>query len=171
MKPRGELSMSENYYSFPTSFAQQRLWFLHQLTPKSPTYNVPAAMRLKGALDVKALEQSLIEVVRRHEILRTTFVVIDGEPVQLVAPVPTIPLRLEDLCRLPEPEHTSELKRLINEESLQPFNLVRGPLLRATLLRLRDDEHVLLLVMHHIVCDGWSIGLLLRALSSLYVAY
>jgi amino acid adenylation domain-containing protein len=155
----------------PLSFAQQRLWFLDQLEPGSPVYNIPAAVRLSGALNIKALEQSFEEVLRRHEVLRTTFESLQGEPHQVIAPAQTQPLQLLDLEHLPLDERESEAQRLAAEEAQRPFNLSRGPLLRATLLRLSDTEHVLLLTMHHIISDGWSIEVLLQEMATLYEAF
>ena len=155
----------------PLSFAQQRLWFLDQLAPGSSFYNIPAAVRLNGLLNVAALERTLSEVVRRHEVLRTHFIAIDGEPVQVIEAAAPIKLDVLDLSALDEVERTAETERLVAEESARPFDLSRGPLLRMSLLRLSEDEHVALLTMHHIVSDGWSIGLLVREVAALYSAY
>jgi len=153
------------------SFAQQRLWFLDQLEPGSVMYNLPTAIRLKGALDLAALQRALTEIIRRHEALRTTFAAAGGRPVQVIAPPRPMPLPLVDLERLPEAGREAEARRLAQEDARQPFDLARGPLARATLLRLRDGEHVLLLTTHHIVSDGWSMGVIVRELSALYEAY
>jgi len=155
----------------PLSFAQQRLWFLDQYEPNSSVYNIPSALRLKGALDVSALEQSLKEIVRRHESLRTTFSLVDGEPVQVIAPTLKISLPFTDLMDLPESDRENEAQRLAMEQAREPFDLSQGPLLRVMLLRLGEDDHVLVLTMHHIVSDGWSRGVLYRELSLLYQAY
>jgi amino acid adenylation domain-containing protein len=155
----------------PLSFAQQRLWFLNLLRPESAFYNMPSALRLTGALDADALERSLREIVRRHESLRTTFDTVGGEPRQVIARATPLRLSTVDLSALPPHEQGSETRRLVEEESRRPFDLARDPLLRARLLTLKDDEHVLLLVMHHIVSDGWSIGVLLNELSALYTAF
>jgi amino acid adenylation domain-containing protein len=149
----------------PLSFAQQRLWFVEQLGDSN--YIVPATSRLTGRLDVAALEQSLNEIVRRHEALRTTFTVIDGQPMQVIAPRLPLTLPVHDLSGLPADECAVETRRL-REEALRPFNLERGPLFRAGLLRLGEDEHLLSLTMHHIVSDGWSLGVLIRELATLY---
>ncbi len=151
------------------SFAQERLWFLDQLEPASPFYNLTVARRLLGVLEPAALARAFQEIVRRHEVLRTTFAVIDGEPVQVVAPELRLRLPRIDLSALPERE--AELKRLGDAESRRPFDLARGPLLRTTLVRLAEGEHALLLVMHHITSDGWSMGVLWRELSALYDAF
>ena len=155
----------------PLSFAQQRLWFLDQLEPGNPAYNIPAAMRLRGALNVAALEQGLNEVVQRHEVLRTTFSLVEGQPVQVIAPTLTLTLPVVDLRNLPGTQREAEALWLATEEARRPFDLARGPLLRATLLRLDEEDHVLLLTMHHIVSDGWSMGIVFRELSALYEAF
>ncbi len=159
---------------FPLSFGQQRLWFLDQLTPGSPVYNVPAAVRLTGRLDARALEQCFDEIIRRHEILRTTFttpVVVDGNPAQIVGRHRPFKLRSVDLSELPTDEREAQVLRLTNEESQRPFDLISGPLLRVTLYRLGAEEHVLLLVAHHIISDGWSTGVLIREISVLYPSF
>src|SRR6185503_18826295 len=155
----------------PLSFAQQRLWFLDQMEPGSSSYNIPAAVRLRGALDIEVLERTLSEVVRRHEVLRTRFSAIDGEPVQVIEAAAPIKLEVLDLSALDEAERTAGTERLVAEESARPFDLSRGPLLRVSLLRLQKDEHVALVTMHHIVSDGWSIGVLVREVAALYNAY
>ncbi|HEX7238853.1 MAG TPA: condensation domain-containing protein, partial [Longimicrobiaceae bacterium] len=153
----------------PLSFAQQRLWVVDRLEPGSPTYNMSYALRLRGVLDVVALRASLGEVVRRHESLRTVFGERGGIPVQLVRPHAPVALPLVDLGGAPGPVHRAE--RLAADEAGRPFDLARGPLLRCTLLRLADDDHVLLLTMHHIVSDGWSRSVLVREASALYGAF
>jgi len=155
----------------PLSFAQERLWFIDRLEPGSAVYNIPAAWRLAGALDEAALERSLGEIVRRHEALRTTFTEVDGSPVQVIAPFGGFTLPVEDLSALGEAEREAAVGRHADEEARRPFDLAAGPLFRATLLRLGAEEHVLLLSVHHIVGDGWSLGVLYRELSTLYAAY
>ncbi len=157
--------------SLPLSFAQQRLWFLHQLEPASALYNVAAELRLAGVLDVAALEHSLGEVVRRHEALRTIFVLVGGEPVQEIAERGMAPLPQVNLAGLGEPQRQREVLRLTLAEAERPFDLARGPLLRATLLRLSAREHRLLVTQHHIASDGWSIGVLTREVGSLYASF
>lgn len=157
--------------SAPLSFAQQRLWFLDQLQPGSPFYNVPKAVRLKGALDVEALHGALEALVARQESLRTTFATIGASPVQVIAPTLVLPLPVTDLSALPKSEHDEEAVRLAAEEALRPFDLARGPLVRTTLVRLGQEDHVLLLTMHHIISDGWSVGVLFRELGTLYEAF
>ncbi|HVR98951.1 MAG TPA: amino acid adenylation domain-containing protein [Thermoanaerobaculia bacterium] len=151
----------------PLSFAQQRLWFLDQLEPGSPLYNLPAALRLDGALDAEALSHALGEIVRRHESLRTTFPAVDGEPVQRVHSWEGFSLPRVDLTGLGE----EEARRLALEDAARPFDLERGPLFRPLLLRLAPETHVLLASMHHIVGDGWSTGVLVRELAALYAAF
>ncbi len=153
------------------SFAQQRLWFLDQLEPGSNAYNIPAAVRLQGELNAIALEQSLGEVIRRHEALRTRFAVVNGEPVQVISEAETYHLPIDDLSELPEAERESQWRVLAGEEARQAFNLQSGPLLRARLLRLGATDHVLLYTMHHIISDGWSMGVLIHELTTLYEAY
>jgi amino acid adenylation domain-containing protein/non-ribosomal peptide synthase protein (TIGR01720 family) len=155
----------------PVSFSQERLWFLNELHPDSPFYNVPLALRLTGPLAVLALHASLNEIVRRHEVLRTCFGVRDGQPVQLIAPAQTVPLPLTDLQHLPDSDRTAAAQRHASAEAQRPFDLAQGPLFRAGLLRLSATEHVLLLSMHHSVTDGWSLGVLLRELAVLYPAF
>src|SRR5215207_570814 len=157
-------------FVFPASFSQERLWFLDQFTPGTPVYNVAGTTPLPGWLNVSALERSLNEIVRRHEALRTTFAAVDGRPVQLIAPALTIPLRVVDLQHVGEAECHAESERLARVEALLPFDLTHGPLIRALLLR-RKQDHLLVLVMHHIVSDGWSIGIFFRELIELYEAF
>jgi NRPS condensation-like uncharacterized protein len=144
----------EEVFVFPLSFAQQRLWFLHLLDPQSSAYNMPFALRLSGQLDISALERALNEIVRRHEVLRTTFDALDGEPVQLIATTQPLELPLIDLSSLPPEKREAETQRLVVQNASQPFDFARGPMLRASLLRLAAEEHVLSLTMHHIVSDG-----------------
>jgi amino acid adenylation domain-containing protein len=155
----------------PLSYAQQRLWFFAQLEPNNPVYNIPAAVRLTGRLNIAALEKTLNEIVRRHEVLRTTFTVVDQQPVQVIAPTMTMALRVDDLSALPDEESEVETQRLAKEEAECLFDLSRGPVLRARLLRLSDTEHIALLTMHHIVSDRWSMNLLIGEVSALYGAF
>jgi amino acid adenylation domain-containing protein len=155
----------------PVSFAQERLWFIDRMEPGSAVYNIPVAWRLEGALDVAALERALGEVVRRHEALRTVFAEADGSPVQVVAPFGGFALPVEDLSGLSRADREAAAVRRAAEEARRPFDLAAGPLFRASLLRLGAEEHVLLLSVHHIVSDGWSMGVLYGELSSLYGAY
>ncbi|MEG4234725.1 amino acid adenylation domain-containing protein [Microcoleus sp. Pol11C3] len=155
----------------PLSFAQQRLWFLDQLMSGTPLYNLPNALVLKGSLNVTALEQSLSEIVRRHEALRTTFSAVNGQPIQVIHAPVTLLLPIVDLRELPETEREVEAQRLATEEGQRPFDLVNEQLLRVKLLHLGEEEHLLLLTMHHIVSDGWSIGVFMRELTALYEAF
>ncbi|HKP83852.1 MAG TPA: amino acid adenylation domain-containing protein, partial [Pyrinomonadaceae bacterium] len=155
----------------PLSFAQQRLWFLDQWEPSSPFYNSPSALRLSGQVDLAVLQRTLFEVVRRHEVLRTAFPTVDGQPRQRIVEGWQPALPLIDLSSLDQAMAREAVKRLVQREALQPFELATGPLLRATLLRLGAEEHVLLFTMHHIVSDGWSMGLLVREVAALYKAY
>ncbi|HVH13182.1 MAG TPA: amino acid adenylation domain-containing protein, partial [Longimicrobium sp.] len=153
------------------SFAQERLWFLDRLEPESAFYNIPAAFRLGGPLDVGALERAVGEVVRRHQALRTVFHEVEGVPAQVIAPFAGFSLPVEDLSALDGPAREAEVRRRADQDAARPFDLSRGPLLRVTLLRLAAEEHVLLLCMHHVASDGWSRGVLFRELSALYAAF
>ncbi|HEX7239950.1 MAG TPA: amino acid adenylation domain-containing protein, partial [Longimicrobiaceae bacterium] len=155
-------------HPLPASFAQQRLWFIQQMEPESAAYNRPYALRLRGALDAAALEGALSALAARHETLRTVFALRDGAPVQVVGPAEPRALPVEELSALPDEEREAELHRRVRDEALLPFDLERGPLMRAGLLRMGHDDHVLLLTLHHVVSDGWSTGILLRELSALY---
>ena len=155
----------------PLSFAQQRLWVFDSLNPLSAAYNLAGAIRLRGHLNRAALKRSFEEIVRRHEVLRTTFVVLDWEPVQIIAESADLSLPLIDLHSLRADEREAEAKRLATKEAQSPFDLSAGPLLRLTLLQLDEDEHLLLLNMHHIISDGWSIGVMVREFSLLYPAF
>src|SRR4051794_15194802 len=155
-------------FAFPLSFAQQRLWFLNQMAPGNPFYNLHAAVPFSLPLNTEALRQALNEIVRRHESLRTTFDTLDGRPVQLVAPELSLGLPVVDLAHLPGRDQEHEVVRLATEESQRPFDLARGPLIRTTLLRSSSNDHVFMLTIHHIVADGWSMGVLSRELGALY---
>lgn len=155
----------------PLSFAQQRLWFLEHLKPNSSLYLIPCAARLTGPLNIEALEQSLNEIVRRHEVLRTTFAANNGRPFQVISPTASLTLEVTDLSHLPEIQKDGAVNDSIREESRKPFDLSAGPLMRASLLRLTPDEHVLLFTMHHIISDGWSFGVLIHELAVLYRDY
>ena len=156
----------------PLSFAQQRLWFLDQLEPDSPLYSVPAAIRVEGTLDVDALERSLHAVVQRHEVLRTVFTALEGKPLQVVLEHSNLVFEQVDLREWGEGEAGAEeeARRRMVAEARRPFQLSQGPLLRAMLLRVSASESVLLLNLHHIVSDGWSLGVLIREMGLLYEA-
>src|SRR5438128_908680 len=144
------------------SFAQQRMWFLNQLEPDNPFYNISIAVEIKGVLCVGTLERAANEIVRRHEALRTSFQTIDRRPMQVIAPELHVEAPLIDLRDIQPRERRQETQRLINEEAKSIFNLSASPLMRLCLLRLNDAEHVISLVLHHIVSDGWSMGLFVR---------
>jgi len=158
-------------HALPLSFAQQRLWFFEQLQPGLAAYHLPVALRLEGPLNRAALEQSLNEIVRRHEALRTSFDHSDGRPCQIIAPSLTLTLPLVDLQALPADQRAAEIRRRVTAETRRPFDLVHGPLVRGTLLRLGPEDHVGLLTLHHLVSDGWSSGILVRELTTLYAAF
>ncbi len=156
---------------FPLSFGQERLWFVQQLDPGNVAYNITRAIRLKGKLSTDALKRSLHEIVRRHEILRTRFVPVDEKPVQEVLPELSIPLEVTGMRDVPADRQEERLQKIILDESRKPFDLVAGPLLRTGLYDLNQDDHVFLLVLHHIVSDGVSISLIIRELAGLYQSF
>src|SRR5688572_22085022 len=157
--------------SIPLSFGQQRLWFLDQMEPDSPLYNIPYLVRLKGRLEVTTLKRSLEGIVERHESLRTMFVLAGEQPVQIVCPPSAFELPMEDLGELLENQREIELRRLARKEATRPFNLQRDLKLRAQLFRLSETDHALMLVMHHIAADGWSTAILYRELGALYESF
>ncbi|HEY6802402.1 MAG TPA: amino acid adenylation domain-containing protein [Pyrinomonadaceae bacterium] len=165
------LTKAERSAEAPLSFAQQRLWFIDQLEPNSAFYNTLQAVRLNGELNKEALAQTLTEIVRRHEVLRTSFKIIDGEPRQIIAEPQPIDLRELDLGKLSASDREAEVKRLAGAEASAPFDLSHGPLLRVRLLHESDNEHVVLLTMHHIISDGWSLGVFIHEVATLYRAY
>ena len=169
--PNREVLTTQPTRTAPLSFAQQRLWFLDQYEPDNILYNIPAAIRLNGALDVPALERSLNEIVKRHEALRTTFAAVSDRPVQIVHKVRDFRLSVIDLRETSPQEKDATAARLTAEEARKPFNLAEGPLLRVKLLRLAEDDHVLLITMHHIISDGWSTKVLIREIGELYEAH
>ena len=155
----------------PVSFAQQRLWVLDQLVPENIAYNVADALRLRGDLNLVALEQTINEIVRRHEAVRTTFPAVAGAPIQVITPFQRLPLPLIDLSSLPDEDREAQAVRVGSVEAQRPFDLQSGPLLRVTLLRLRADDHVLLFSMHHIITDEWSMSILGGEVATLYDAF
>lgn len=169
-------AISRNSYC-PLSFAQQRLWTLAQFNPCSVAYNIPSALRLIGHLDIGILERSLNEIVCRHEVLRTTFDMHDGQPVQVIAPVLELDIAVADLSQLSGDQRKNEVDRYLREKACRSFDLATGPLVRAMLLSLGISvssghaEHVLLFSMHHIISDGWSTGVLVREFVALYEAF
>src|ERR1044072_1312190 len=161
----------QEVFVFPASFAQQRLWLIHQLEPDDPSYNVPTVLRLEGPLNVQGLQQALDEVGRRHEVLRTTFAIVNDGTAQLIHPQLRIPIDVIDLGDVPAEKRWDEALRRVREEAKQPFDLEAGPVVRALLLRLEDDDHLSILTMHHIICDAWSQKVLVQEISALYDAY
>src|SRR5215217_5076406 len=153
------------------SFAQQRLWFLHQLEPESIAYNMPTALRLTGRLNTDALEWGINEIIRRHETLRTTFTLVDNQPVQVIAEQLTLEMPVVDLQTFPAEEREQKVMRLATEEAQRPFDIETTPLVRALLFRLNAEEAVLVFTMHHIISDGWSMGVLVSELAALYKSY
>ncbi len=160
-----------NAQSFPLSFAQLRLWFLDQFEPDSAVYIIPQALRLFGPLMLEIFLQALGDMIERHETLRTTFIAIDGEPRQCIAPARPVTIPLIDLQNVCEAVSKAEVLRLADAEAHRPFNLATGPLLRLTLLRLGQEEHILLLTMHHIISDAWSGGIFMREFFTFYEAH
>jgi len=156
--------------SVPLSFAQQRLWFLDQLDPGNPLYNVPRAIRLTGNLNVQAMKRALNDLVARHEILRTTYQVVHDRPIQVIAPHLAFELPVIDLSQLDRSKREEEARRIVQEESGKGFNLASDPILRGLVLKFAEHEHVLFLNTHHIASDGWSSGVLINDLTALYAA-
>jgi non-ribosomal peptide synthetase component F len=156
---------------FPLSFAQQRLWFLDQLASDKATYNVPTVTRMTGNLNLPALHQSLNEIVRRHEILRTAFADVDGRPVPTVTNTSELCLKVIDLQMVEPDRCEQQVLRLAQAEADRPFDLTQLPLLRVTLVRLSQQEQVALFTMHHIICDGWSVAIMMKEIMQLYEVY
>ncbi|HEX2208298.1 MAG TPA: amino acid adenylation domain-containing protein [Longimicrobium sp.] len=154
---------------WPLSFAQERLWFLDQFAPGTPVYNVPVSFRVTVPFSVPVLERTLAEIARRHAVLRTTFALRDGRPVQVVAPPAPVPVSVTDLRG--EPAAEAHALALAAEEARRPFDLAAGPLWRARVLRIGENDHLLLVTLHHIVADGWSVGVLLREIGTIYAAF
>ncbi|MHC5717801.1 MAG: condensation domain-containing protein, partial [Nostoc sp.] len=170
--PSMSLTQQEKNTSIqPLSFTQQGLWFINQLTPDSPTYNIPIIISFKGCINLAVLQDSLNEIIRRHEPLRTSFAVVDGQPVQIINQAVALTLAVEDLHSLSERESTKEAQHLATEFAQQPFDLSCQSLLRAKVFILNDKYYQLLLTLHHIIADGWSIGLLIKELAALYEAF
>lgn len=157
--------------NFPLSFSQQRLWFLDQLEPDSPFYNIPTALRFQGKLDLAAFKQSLQALISRHESLRTTFDEIDGKPFQVFADAIELPLEVKDLTGNSAAENEATVQQMALAEAKKPFNLKTGPLFRTTLIQLSDAEFVILFTMHHIISDGWSVTVFVREMAALYQAF
>src|SRR5437762_358971 len=159
-----------NRESAPLSYNQQGRWVLNQLMPGTSLYHTPMAVRLTGNLDVAALKDALDMLIARHDALRTTFGIMDGSPKQLVAKSLALEMPIIDLIEIPQPDRDTEAQRLLQEEAGRPFDLSQGPLIRSVLLRLGEREHILLVTTHHIVTDGWSVGIFQRELSAFYQA-
>ncbi|HET8799289.1 MAG TPA: condensation domain-containing protein, partial [Thermoanaerobaculia bacterium] len=170
---RESIPCADRSRPLPLSLAQQRLWFLDQLDKAaSAAYHIPTALRLRGRLDVDALQATLDRILARHEVLRTRFVAIDGTPYQEILPENCgFALRREDLSHLPPEQREAAVRARADEEVRAPFDFRNGPLSRGRLLKLADDEHVLLVTQHHIVTDGWSLGILVREVAALYAAF
>ncbi|WP_027248867.1 non-ribosomal peptide synthetase [Planktothrix agardhii] len=160
-----------NFEELPLSYAQQRLWFLDQLEPNSSFYNVPLALHLEGTLKIDVLEKSLQEIIQRHEALRTNFATVEGNPVQVIKPESNWQLTLVNGKDSPKYREDQEIKKWLEIHSHQPFDLANDSLIRATLLKLSDTEHFLLICLHHIVSDGWSMGVFIQELTTFYNAY
>src|SRR3954468_142632 len=154
--------------SFPASFAQQRLWFLDQLEPDTPAYNLVRAFRITGPLDVEAFTKAIGAIVQRHEALRTVFETVEGEARQVVVSSVEVQVPVIDLAYLPADQTEPEALRIASEEGKKPFDLTQGPLFRSLLVRLNQNQHLLVLAMHHIITDGWSISILFRELARTY---
>ena len=163
--PPRSISVAKRSGAAPLSFAQERMWLLHRMRPDSAAYNMPVALRLTGTLNITALEHGINEIIRRHEVLRTSFPEVDGKPVQEVCE------SLRIACQAWELQDCEEIQLAAMEEALRPFDLAHGPLLRMRLLRVNESEHVLLVTLHHIVSDGWSTGIMVKELSHLYEAF
>jgi hypothetical protein len=162
--------MPQHAFVFPSSFSQQRLWFLDRLAPSHAFYNMPAAVRISTAVDCAALQYAIDALARRHESLRTSFVDVDGYSLQVVAPSVAIPVDIMDLTCLNPSDRVPEAERQVRVESARAFDLSRAPLLRVSLLRLAERDHILLVTAHHIIADGWSFDILFRELASFYDA-
>lgn len=170
-KTQQNLNLEEEVFVFPASFAQKRLWFIDQFIPGQHFYNVPTALKLEGNLNLAALEQTLEQILCRHEILRTNFKMIEGEVMQMIIPALTIPLRVINLEGVSPEQQETEAMRLLVAECERPFNLSSEPLLRVLLFKLNQTQHILLINFHHIICDDWSIGIFIRELATLYTNF
>ena len=165
------ITKRENQNEYPMSFAQERMWFLYQWDPSSPSYNMPAAVRFQGKLNLDVLKQSLNEIVRRHEVLRAAFVTEDERPKQIILTELTLDIPLLDLSQLSKDEQEAQVTQLATDDAQKPFDISKPPLLRASLVRLNPEEHIVLFTMHHIISDGWSIGVLIKEFVTLYHAF
>ena len=166
-----KISKRKTYGAPPLSFAQQRLWFMDQLNPGNTIYNIPIALRLEGELDLGVQELAINEIIRRHEALRTRFEVVEDKPVQVIDEWRYRALSVEDLSKLEAVERQEAVRRIAREEAGTRFDLRRGPLLRVRVLKLEEEQHLVFITIHHIVCDGWSMGIIVREVGELYRAY
>ncbi|NEQ62991.1 MAG: non-ribosomal peptide synthetase, partial [Moorea sp. SIO4A1] len=157
--------------NLPLSFAQERLWFINQLEGSTVAYNSPGVLRISGNLNLNALEQALSDIVRRHEVLRTSFQTVNGTPIQVIDPKATLNLKIVDLQEIEVKERETVLQQQIQQEITKPFNLERAPLIRCRLWQLYGTEYVFSITMHHIISDAWSIGIFIQELSTLYRAF
>lgn len=162
---------TDEVFIFPVSYAQKRLWLMSRFEPLSAAYNIPAAFRLTGTLKPDVLARSLNEIVLRHEVLRTTFAMIEDRLVQVVYPSQSLQIPTVDLSQLPSEERADRVSELATEHGQEPFELSQLPLIRVKLLRLAETEHVLLFSIHHIIGDGWSTGVFIRELAAIYGAF
>jgi hypothetical protein len=173
--PRRETGAADPWagevFVFPTTIGQQGFWYLDELDPGNPAYNIAVRFRLEGPLEIEPLARALNEIVRRHESLRTIIGTEDGAPIQLVAPSVSISLPVDDLRNVPKPDRDSRAEVLTVEEARRRFDLSTGPLFRARLLCLDEEDHVLLITVHHVIADGWSIGVITQELGALYEAF
>ena len=167
---KSQIGRRENLCKYPLSYAQQRLWFLSQIEPDSPFYNIPGALRLHGNLNVEALTYALNEIVQRHEVMRACLRTENGAPVQDIIDAQTLELPVIDLRALSGAAQEKQVEALARKEGARIFDLQRGPLIRACLLHLAEEEYVLLMTLHHIIADGWSMGVLVTELRALYDA-
>ena len=165
------ISYDEDVFVLPMSFAQQRLWFLDQFEPDSPFYNIPSGVRFRGNLRLDILTRALNEIINRHETLRTTFDTVDDEPSQIVHPFRERTFPLIDITDVPPEQLNARIYNLARREAATPFNLRTGPLLRVTFIKAADDDHVILFTMHHIISDGWSMGVFVSEITALYDAF
>ncbi|WP_255206439.1 condensation domain-containing protein, partial [Janthinobacterium sp. BJB401] len=169
--PPESIALADRRGLLSLSYSQQRIWFMDRFTGGGAAYNIPRAFEVQGRLDRAALERTLNEIVRRHEVLRTTFDMADGAPVQVIAPELRLAMPVTDISGLPPDERQARAKWLAQDEAQAQFDLQTGPLLRARLIVLGEDAHVFLLTFHHIVFDGWSMGVLVREVAALYSAF